>query len=467
MWKRAVGFEEAQLLFLSPTVANPLSPNIRCRCIAISAASSTPATLISGIRIPHQTPRNRVPHSFAFKTFEVLRTFNARKGGVQRAALIRSKSDPTRYHHSMAKSSTLPLNRTLLPTGSRIAVAVSGGADSTALLLALHEQAAAFGIAVAAAHLHHGLRGAEADADRDFLRTLCRSKDIPLLESQASIPAQQAEAPTGSNGTEELARHARLRFFATVLHNKQADLVATAHTADDQAETVLMKLIRGAWLEGLAGIAPVLELSADGSPAASSAISAARVIRPLLAATREQVVAFLQARNQPWREDSTNATDAHTRNRVRHHLMPLLRDLNPNLAQTLSQTAELAREEEARWSAETARLYTELAIPGRPVRGGGRTVSTGPEEQTVAFDIARLRTLDLPSRRRLLRLAAGRMGVPLTSAETLRLLQLSGLAPTNAPPDPTVPTKPNSRLQLRNGLHAERSVRELRLSRNP
>ncbi len=371
----------------------------------------------------------------------------------------------------MAKSPILPLNRTLLPTGTRVAVAVSGGADSTALLLALHEQASTLGIALAAAHLHHGLRGTEADVDRDFLRTLCRSKDIPLIESATSIPDQQAEAPTGSNGTEELARHARLRFFAGILHGKQADLVATAHTADDQAETVLLKLIRGAWTEGLGGIAPTLELSADGTPLSQISGSAqailGRVVRPLLVATREQVVAYLNARNQPWREDSSNATDAHTRNRVRHHLIPLLREFNPSIAQTLSQTAELAREEEARWQAETARLYTDLAVPGRPVRGGGRTVATGPEEQTVAFDIARLRALDLPSRRRLLRLAAQRMGVALTSPETLRLLQLSGLAPASTPPDPTVPGKPNSRLQLRDGLHAERSVRELRLSRTP
>ncbi len=386
----------------------------------------------------------------------------------------------------MAKSTTptLPLNRSLLPTGSRIAVAVSGGADSTALLLALHEQATALGVGISAAHLHHGIRGIEADEDRTFLRTLCASKDIPLIEHETSIPTQQLEAPTGSNGTEELARHARLRFFASILHGKQADLVATAHTADDQAETVLLKLLRGAWTEGLSGISPVLELDIDGKPlnqaaaplpvgspalAASSALagSTARVIRPLLTATREQVLAFLHARNQSWREDSTNATDAHTRNRLRHQLMPLMREFNPGVVATLGQTAELAREEEARWQTETARLYTDLAIPGRPVRGGGRTVATGPEEQTVAFDIARLRTLDLPSRRRLLRLAAQRMGVPLTSAETLRLLHLAGLTPPTAPPDPTVPSKPNSRLQLRDGLHAERSVRELRLTRKP
>lgn len=365
----------------------------------------------------------------------------------------------------MAKSAlaTLPLNRTLLPTGSRIAVAVSGGADSTALLVALHAQAAELGIAVSAAHLHHGLRGAEADEDRDFLRDLCRARDVPLIEAEVSIPAQQAEAATGSNGIEELARNARLRFFAGMLTSGQVDLVATAHTADDQAETVVMKLLRGAWTEGLGGIAPALEVDNTGRPTGTASVG--RVVRPLLGATREQVVAYLNGLGQPWREDSSNASGAHTRNRVRAQLMPLLREFNPSIAATLAQTAELAREEEARWSTESARLYTQLATPGRPVRGGGRTVGTGAEEQTVAFEIERLRALDLPSRRRLLRLAAQRMGVALTSAETLRLLQLSGIAPATAPPDPTIASKPNSRLQLRDGLHAERSVRELRLAR--
>ncbi len=345
---------------------------------------------------------------------------------------------------------TLPLNRALLRMGDRVAVAVSGGADSTALLLALHEQAAALGIGLAAAHLHHGIRGDEADGDAAFLRELCGRLDVPLHLEHANVPAS---ATANAETLEEAARHARLDFFDRLLASGKATAIATAHTEDDQAETVMMKLMRGAWTEGLGGISPVLERETG------------RVIRPLLPASRAEVVAFLNDRKQAWREDSSNASAKHTRNRVRATLMPVLREFNPSVAATLAATAQLAREEEARWQPEIARLYTQLALPGKPVRGGGRAVSTAPESDSVAFELERLRGLDLPTRRRLLRLAAERMGSRLSSAETLRILLLAGLAPADTPPDPTVPSKPNSRLDLAGGLRAERSLRELRLGR--
>ncbi|MGI4852542.1 MAG: tRNA lysidine(34) synthetase TilS [Janthinobacterium lividum] len=343
---------------------------------------------------------------------------------------------------------TLPINRSLFRPGERLCVGVSGGADSTALLLALKESAVAFGIGLSAAHLHHGIRGSEADADQAFLQDLCKTLDVPLHCGHADVPV---DAATSGQTLEEAARHARLHFFDSLLQSGAATAVATAHTEDDQAETVLMKLIRGAWTEGLGGISPVLDRERG------------RIIRPLLGATRVQVVAFLQARQQTWREDSTNQSSAHTRNRVRAQLMPLLREFNPSVGATLAATAQLARDEEARWQPETARLLVQLALAGKPVRGGGRAVGTSPGEQSLAFELERLRGLDMAVRRRLVRAAAARLGVTIGYAETLRILLLAGLGPVDAMPDPTVPSKPNSRLDLQGGLRVERSVRELRL----
>ncbi|WP_334239109.1 tRNA lysidine(34) synthetase TilS [Terriglobus sp. ADX1] len=345
---------------------------------------------------------------------------------------------------------SLPFNRSLMKMGERIAVAVSGGADSTALLLALREEAAVLGIGISAAHLQHGIRGEEADGDLEFLRELCSRLDVPFHVDRVDVPAQAA----GNGETiEEAARNARLEFFDRLMQQGIVHSIATAHTQDDQAETVMMKLIRGAWTEGLGGISPVMERASG------------RLIRPLLPASRQDVLAFLKSRNQTWCEDSTNASTVYTRNRVRGALMPLLREFNPSIGATLSATAELAREEHARWQPEIARLLQQLVMPGKPVRGGGRAVATSPEEQGVAFELERLRGLDLPTRRRLIRAAVERMGVRLGASETLRILMLAGLAPPETPPDPTVPTKPNSRLQLAHGVRAERSVRELRLVR--
>ena len=347
----------------------------------------------------------------------------------------------------MARS-LLPLNTALLRPGDHVGVAVSAGADSTALLLALAEQAATLGVGLSAAHLHHGIRGEEADGDLTFLQELCGRLKLSLHVEHADVPAA---ARAAGETVEEAARNSRLRFFDRLLASGTATVIATAHTEDDQAETVLMKLIRGAWTEGLGGIAPMMERTVG------------RVIRPLLGTSRRQVVAFLEHRGAAWREDSTNQSQAYTRNRVRSQLMPLLREFNPSVTATLSSTAQLAREEEARWQPEIARLLGQLALLGKPVRGGGRAVATAPGAQSIGFELERLRVLDLPTRRRVLRAAAERLGVRLSSAETLRILLLAGLAPADAVPDPTVPSKPNSRVDLQGGLRAERSVRELRL----
>jgi tRNA(Ile)-lysidine synthase len=209
-----------------------------------------------------------------------------------------------------------------------------------------------------------------------------------------------------------------------------------------------MKLLRGAWTEGLSGIHPVVKL-AKGN-----------ILRPFLQTRRSEIESYLNQLDQPWRTDSSNSDAAFTRNRIRHQILPLLREENPSLDQTLSNLAELAREEESRWQTELSRLLPQLLLPGKPVRGGGRAVSTNPAQSSLAIELERLRPLDPALRRRVLRAAVRQLGARLSFDETSRLLALCGFLSI-----PTVPSKIGGTLQLSNHLRAERSPRELRLSR--
>jgi tRNA(Ile)-lysidine synthase len=370
----------------------------------------------------------------------------------------------------------LPFSRDHLCPGDRICVAISGGADSVALLLALHAANSAardsLGVGLSAVHLNHHLRADESDADQHFVQLLCTRLDVPLHLHQASVPNRIEQ--TGE-GVEEAARTLRYDVFHALIHSGQADSVLTAHTLDDQAETVLMKLLRGAWTEGLSAIYPILLISTPSSAPNSGPSSApgstpagrrdqktGKILRPLLSTSRKEIVAYLNSIPQTWREDSSNNDPAYTRNRLRHTILPLLREENPSLNHTLSNLAELAREEEARWQTELTRLLPQLLLPGKPVRGGGRAVSTSPADanSTIAIELERLRPLDPALRRRVLRAAARQLGSRLSFDETARLLALCGFQ-TIA----TVSSKPGATLKLANHLLAERSPRELRLSR--
>ncbi len=339
----------------------------------------------------------------------------------------------------MALPSPLPLNRNGIRPGDRLCAAVSGGADSVALLLTLHAQREPLGVGLSAAHVHHGLRGDEADQDLAFVRDLCGRLDIPLYTHHASVPERVQS--TGES-TEEAARHLRYAFFRSLLADGTADTILTAHTLDDQAETVLLKLLRGAWTEGLSAIHPQV------------ACKPGMILRPFLAVRRAEVEAFLRAANQPWRDDSTNAETLYTRNRIRHQLLPVLRDFNPTIDRTLASLAELARADEDHWQRATAQLLPQLLLPGWPVRGGGRAVSTTPGEQAIAIELERLRALDLSTRRRVLRAATRQLGVRLGFDDVARLIAL-------------IEARPGGALQLAGGLRAQRSVRELQLHRQP
>lgn len=348
---------------------------------------------------------------------------------------------------------SLPFDRSGMRPGDRIFVAVSGGADSVALLRSVHranlEPRSALGVGISVAHVHHGIRGEEADGDLAFVEELCASLDVPLEIQHVDVPGRVAAT---KETTEEAARHLRYEWLRSLIGSRGADAVLTAHTLDDQTETVLLKFLRGAWTAGLAGIYPSVDVRPVGG-------HAGRILRPLLGVRRSEVEAYLRSMGQTWREDSSNADTAFTRNRVRHHLLPLLREFNPSLDQAISNLATLAREDEDRWRIELERLLPQLLLPGKPVRGGGRAVGSENAEACVSLDIARLSAMDPALRRRILRAAADRLGAQISFDETSRLLALCGIAPI-----PTVPSRPGAHLQLSGQLRAERSPRELRLS---
>jgi tRNA(Ile)-lysidine synthase len=351
------------------------------------------------------------------------------------------------------------LNRANINPGDRICAAVSGGSDSVALLLLLHAANATphngLGVGLSAVHVHHGLRGEEADEDLEFVQALCLRLEVPLHVHHASVPDRVAASRAAGRPetVEEAARGLRYEVFQSLIAQGHADSILTGHTLDDQSETVLMKLLRGAWTEGLSGIHPVVLVSKGPRPG--------KILRPLLSARRADLEDFVRAHAQPWRTDSSNFDEAFTRNRLRHHLLPILREYNPSLDQTLANLAELAREDEARWQAELERILPQVLLPGKPVRGGGRAVSTAPgESASVALEIERLRGFDPALRRRVVRAAARQLGARLSFDDTARLLALAGLLP-----DTAASLRTGSSLHLSAGLRAERSPRELRLFR--
>lgn len=348
-------------------------------------------------------------------------------------------------------ATALSFDRTNIKPGDRICIAISGGADSVALLLTLHAANTtkhdSLGVGLSAAHVHHGIRTAEeSDGDQQFVEALCARLDIPLHIHHTRIPERVAS--TGET-IEEAAHAVRYDFFTSLISASEADSVLTAHTLEDQAETVLIKLLRGAWTEGLSAIHPVIEVPGTRP---------GKILRPFLNTRRAVIEAYLIEIKQVWREDSTNTDTAYTRNRIRHELLPQLRAYNPNLDQTLANLAELAREEETRWQAELSRLLPQILLPGKPARGGGRSVGTASGQSAVAIELDRLRTLDPALRRRVLRAAARQLGARLSFDETSRLLALCGFLI-----NPTVTGRPGASLHLSNQLRAERSHREIRL----
>jgi tRNA(Ile)-lysidine synthase len=319
--------------------------------------------------------------------------------------------------------------RQLMRAGDRVAAAVSGGADSVALLRVMLDLRNELGIVLAVAHFNHGLRGEQAQADEAFVAELAKQHDLDHFVGHGDV---RGYASTNKVSIEAAGRDLRYRWFARLAAEQRFDSIATAHTLDDQAETVLLKFLRGAGTRGLAGIYPTLDLvrpknasgakavlqesARDGAPEEAAEkprkqiprwaearlvttkleasgglpfgefkagpegpphqINTSRrnhdypcIIRPLLSVSRAEVETYLASLAQPWREDETNLDRRFTRNRVRHDLLPLLeREFNPNIRALLSDAAEVSRAEEEYW---LALIESELALRLKPGNNAG------------------------------------------------------------------------------------------------
>ena len=229
--------------------------------------------------------------------------------------------------------------------GNRIVVALSGGPDSTALTLGLSELLTDR-TTIAAAHFNHRARGEESDADEEFVRDLCERFGIPLSVGHAVEPSDGI--------SENAARVLRYRFLQQAAVELDAPFVSVAHTADDQAETVLQRITRGTGVHGLAAMPysrPIAE---------HSSIS---LIRPMLSITRAEVTDFLNDRGITPRHDSSNDDDRYARNRIRHHVLPALKEINPAVVQAITRLARIAREHNAFIDAEFRIVAQQLDLP--------------------------------------------------------------------------------------------------------
>lgn len=246
----------------------------------------------------------------------------------------------------------------LLRAGERVGVAVSGGPDSVLLLEFARALAREMGLVVSVVHFNHHLRGAESDADERFVREMATRLGVAFLRGEADVARVAREKRRNLEAT---ARELRYRFFFSLINRSRLDKVATAHTANDQAETVLLRLLRGAGARGLGGIYPALE---------------GRVVRPFLGLTRAEIEAELARRNLTFRVDSTNLQARFRRNKVRRELLPWLqKEFNAEMVRLLKELADRTRDDEeyleqqARERAQPWRVRDgeEERIPVRPL----------------------------------------------------------------------------------------------------
>ncbi len=312
----------------------------------------------------------------------------------------------------------------MLQPGEKVVVGVSGGADSMALLHALWEVRRPFHLSLVVAHLDHGLRP-QGEKEANFVRQAARRLGIPFFHRKADVRSWQKEKGLT---IQEAAREARYAFLNDALLANEASKIALGHTADDQAESVLMRILRGSGTRGLSGIPPVRQ---------------GIFIRPLIGVWRKEVESFLKEKKVAFLEDPSNRSDRYLRNRVRHELLPVLRRYNPRVHETLAQMADLFRAEEEFWQS-----HLEEKFPG-VVRSKGKDFLT--------LDIPSLMSQPLPIRLRCFRLAIEKMQGHLRRVSLPHILAIENLLEAS---------DPNKTFKLPGGLTVIRAYHSLRFSRS-
>lgn len=274
----------------------------------------------------------------------------------------------------------------MLTQGEKVVLGVSGGADSVAMLYALNELIG-FGLELIVAHLNHGIRGDEAKRDAEFVKETAKNLGLTFVYGEVDTPKYKEESGLT---LEDAARTLRYNFFDQVLAKHYATKLATAHTLDDQAETVLMRLIRGSGSKGLSGIPPVSN----------------NIIRPLIDTSRDEIEQFLKSKSISWINDSTNESKEFLRNKIRLDLLPELKTYNPQIKEALSRTADILRYEEEFISNEAGKHFEKIF---------------NVNKSELIGDLAYYRNVQKPLRFNLLRQAVEKIAGSLKNVSSIHL----------------------------------------------
>lgn len=312
----------------------------------------------------------------------------------------------------------------MLQPGERVVVGVSGGADSMALLHALWETRGDFHLSLVVAHLDHSFRP-QGEREANFVRKAAGKLGIPFFHRKADVRAWQQEKGLS---TQEAAREVRYAFLQETARANKASKIALGHTADDQAEAVVMRMLRGSGTRGLSGIPPV---------------RGGIFIRPLIEVWRPQVESFLKEKRVAFLQDPSNQSDQYLRNRVRNELLPLLRGYNPRIRQTLVQMADLFRAEEAFWQEHVEEKFPQV-VRNRKKDG-------------LTLDIPSLAAQGLAVRLRCYRLAIEKVQGHLRRVGLPHILAIENLLAGQ---------EPNKILKLPQGLSVTKAYHALNFSRS-